>query len=98
LFGGVSPADDAERYRERNPLTYADRVRVPVFILAGENDPRCPIRSIDIYLERLRQLGKPHEALRFDAGHGSLRVEERIRHLEAEIDFAARHLGATPPL
>jgi dipeptidyl aminopeptidase/acylaminoacyl peptidase len=97
LFGGVSPADDPDRYRERNPITYADRVRVPVFILAGENDPRCPIRSIDNYLARLRELGKPHRVLRFDAGHGSLKVEERIRHLEAQIDFAARHLGTPPP-
>ena len=96
LFGGVSPEEDPERYRVRSPLTYAERVRVPVLILAGENDPRCPIRGIDNYVDRLRELGKPHEVLRFDAGHGSARIEERIRHLAAQIDFVARHLG-TPP-
>ena len=98
LFGGVSPADDPETYRIRNPMTYVESVRVPVFILAGENDPRCPIRAIDNYVDRLGELGKVHEVLRFDAGHGSARIEERIRHLEAQIGFVARHLGTPPPL
>jgi dipeptidyl aminopeptidase/acylaminoacyl peptidase len=98
LFGGVSPADDPERYRVRSPLTYIERVRAPLLILAGENDPRCPIRQIDNYLRRLEELGTAHEVRRFDAGHGSQRTDERIRHLEWQIDFLARHLGTTPPI
>ena len=83
--------------RGRNRLRgFVEEVRVPVMVLAGANDPRCPIRQIEIYLDRLTQLGKPHEVLKYDAGHGSLRTDERIRQLEAEINFVARHLG-TPP-
>ena len=37
-------------YRAASPLTYVDAVRAPVLVLAGENDPRCPIRQIDNYL------------------------------------------------
>jgi dipeptidyl aminopeptidase/acylaminoacyl peptidase len=96
LFG-ASPEEDAKLYNDRSPLTFIDNVRVPVMILAGANDPRCPIRQIDNYIDRLQALGKPHEVLRFDAGHGSLRTDERIRQLEAEIDFVARHLGTQPP-
>jgi dipeptidyl aminopeptidase/acylaminoacyl peptidase len=96
LFG-ASPDEDVERYRARSPISYVERVRVPVMILAGENDPRCPIRQIDNYLERLRELGKPHEVYRYDAGHGSLRIDELIRQVEAEIAFAARHLGTPSP-
>jgi dipeptidyl aminopeptidase/acylaminoacyl peptidase len=66
-------------------------------VLAGENDPRCPIRQIDNYLARLSELGKPHEVLRYEAGHGSLRTDERIRQIEVQLDFVARHLGTTPP-
>jgi dipeptidyl aminopeptidase/acylaminoacyl peptidase len=97
LFGGVSPAEDPDRYRERSPLTYVDRVRAPVFILAGENDLRCPIRQIENYIERLRERGVPHDVYRFDAGHGSLKVDEFIRQTEAEIAFVARHLGTQEP-
>ncbi|MBI2168505.1 MAG: S9 family peptidase [Actinobacteria bacterium] len=96
LFGG-SPDDVPEKYVERSPITYVDHVRVPVMILAGENDPRCPIRQIDNYLGRLAGLGKPHEVYRYDAGHGSLVIEERIRQVEAMIAFAARHLGTAEP-
>ncbi|HEV8338087.1 MAG TPA: prolyl oligopeptidase family serine peptidase [bacterium] len=97
LFGGT-PEEIPEVYRARSPITYVDRVRVPVFILAGENDPRCPIRQIDNYLERLRELGTLHEVYRYDAGHGSLVIDEVIRQTELQIDFAARHLGTSSPL
>lgn len=70
LFGGT-PEQVPELYVERSPLTYIERVRVPVLILAGEHDPRCPIRQIDNYLTRLRELGKPHEVHRYEAGHAS---------------------------
>lgn len=92
LFGG-SPDDVPDRYRESSPITYVSQVRAPVLILAGENDPRCPIRQIDNYLGRLAELGHPHEVYRYDAGHGSLVVEERITQMAAEIDFARKHLG-----
>jgi dipeptidyl aminopeptidase/acylaminoacyl peptidase len=96
LFG-ATPEEDPERYLVRSPLTYIDEVRAPVLILAGENDPRCPIRQIDNYLARLGELGLEHEVYRYEAGHGSLRVEEQIRQTEVELAFAARHLGTTPP-
>ncbi len=92
LFGG-SPQEVPERYAASSPLTYVDRVRAPVFISAGTNDPRCPIRQIDNYVRRLTAAGKPHEVYRYDAGHGSLVVEERIKQLRLELAFAERHLG-----
>lgn len=97
LFGGT-PEEIPEVYRERSPLTYLERLRVPVFILAGEHDPRCPIRQIDNYLARLRELGKQHEVYRYDAGHGSLVMDEVIRQTEMQIGFAGRHVGTPPPL
>ncbi|MFJ6617324.1 S9 family peptidase [Kitasatospora sp. NPDC091335] len=92
LFGGT-PEEVPERFTASSPLTYVEQVRVPVYISAGVNDPRCPIRQIENYVERLERLGKPHEVYRYDAGHGSLVVEERIRQLRLEIDFVRRYLG-----
>jgi dipeptidyl aminopeptidase/acylaminoacyl peptidase len=97
LFGG-SPEEVPEKYADSSPLTYVEQVRVPVLVLAGENDPRCPIRQIENYVARLQQLGLPHEVYRYDAGHGSLVDDERVKHMRLELDFAARHLGTTPPL
>ncbi|WP_189549949.1 S9 family peptidase [Streptomyces lavendofoliae] len=92
LFGG-SPEEVPERFEASSPITYVDRVRVPVYISAGVNDPRCPIRQIDNYVDRLAARDAVHEVYRYDAGHGSLVVEERIKQVRLELAFAARHLG-----
>ncbi|HWM36041.1 MAG TPA: prolyl oligopeptidase family serine peptidase, partial [Streptomyces sp.] len=91
LLGG-SPEEVPERFEASSPITYVDQVRVPVYISAGLNDPRCPIRQVENYVGRLEERGIPHEVYRYDAGHGSLVVEERIKQLRLEIDFALRHL------
>ncbi len=91
LFGG-SPEEVPEKYRDSSPITYIDRVVAPVLILAGENDPRCPIRQIDNYVEALAKRDIPHEVYRYDAGHGSLVDDERVRQVKAEIAFVERHL------
>jgi hypothetical protein len=41
-------------------------------------------------------LGKPFEEYRYDAGHGSLVVDERIKQVAMQIDFVARHIGTMP--
>ena len=96
LFGGT-PTEVPERYRVANPITYIDRVRVPMLLLVGQNDPRCPSRSVDVYRDRLLELGKPFEEYRYDAGHGSLVVDERIKQLATQIGFVAKHLGTPTP-
>lgn len=89
LFGG-SPDEVPQRYHESSPITYVDEVRAPVLVIAGENDPRCPIRQIDNYLERLAARGARHSVYRYDAGHGSLVVAETIKQTAIAIDFARR--------
>jgi dipeptidyl aminopeptidase/acylaminoacyl peptidase len=93
LFGG-SPAEVPEAFAAGSPITYADRVRAPLLVTAGANDPRCPIRQIDNYLARLDELGTPHEVYRYDAGHGSLVVAERIKQMALTLDFLRRHVPA----
>ncbi|HWE91131.1 MAG TPA: prolyl oligopeptidase family serine peptidase [Pseudonocardiaceae bacterium] len=93
LFGG-SPEDLPDRYRECSPITYVDQVRAPVLIVAGENDPRCPIRQIDNYLGRLTKRGASHEVYRYDAGHGSLVVAETIKQTAMAVHFVLRHVNS----
>ncbi|MEU1090692.1 prolyl oligopeptidase family serine peptidase [Streptomyces sp. NPDC005892] len=91
LLGGT-PEEVPERFEASSPLTYVDAVRAPVYISAGVNDPRCPIRQVENYVDRLKARGAVHEVYRYDAGHGSLVVEERIKQVGLELDFALRHL------
>lgn len=91
LFGG-SPDEVPEVYAECSPLTYVDQVTAPVLVLAGENDPRCPIRQIHRYLDALAAREHPFETYFYDAGHGSLVVAETIRQAAIEVHFARRAL------
>lgn len=90
---GRHPEEVPARFEASSPLTYVDKVTAPVYISAGVNDPRCPIRQIDNYVKRLESRGAVHEVYRYDAGHGSLVVDERIKQVKLELDFAERHLG-----
>ncbi|WP_075733705.1 S9 family peptidase [Streptomyces acidiscabies] len=92
LLGGT-PEEVPERYEASSPLTYVDQVKAPVYISAGVNDPRCPIRQVDNYVRRLEAREAVHEVYRYDAGHGSLVVDERIKQVRLELEFAERHLG-----
>jgi dipeptidyl aminopeptidase/acylaminoacyl peptidase len=92
LFGGT-PDELPEVYRKSSPITYVEQVRAPVLVLAGENDPRCPIRQIDNYLGLLAERGSSYEVYRYEAGHGSLVVAETLRQTAVEVHFAQRALG-----
>lgn len=92
LFGG-SPEEVPDRYTECSPITYVDQVRAPVLVVAGENDPRCPIRQIDNYLDRLAARDAAYQVYRYDAGHGSLVVAETIKQVAIEVRFARSALG-----
>jgi dipeptidyl aminopeptidase/acylaminoacyl peptidase len=92
LFGG-SPDEVPDRYQQSSPITYVDDVKAPVFISAGANDPRCPIRQIENYVDRLRARGADFSVYHFDAGHSAFVVDERIRQTEAQLNFARGRLG-----
>lgn len=91
LLGG-EPKDVPKLMRDRSPIEFADRVRVPVLFLIGEADSRCPVRQAMAYVDRLEARGHPHEVHRFPAGHGSFDVEETIRQQRLILAFLARHV------
>ena len=92
LFGGY-PTDVPASYARSNPITYVENVRAPMILLVGQNDPRCPSRSVDVYKVRLDALGKTYEEYRYDAGHGSLKIDESLKQVAMEIDFVAKTIG-----
>ena len=87
LMGGT-PQEKPEQYAASSPITYAEHVEAPLLIIQGRNDTRCPPRSIEVYEQRMKELGKPLEVYWFDAGHGSLQVEQQIDHQERMMQFA----------
>src|SRR3712207_7447665 len=66
LFGG-SPDEVREVYVRSSPITYVEAVAAPVLVVAGANDPRCPIRQIDNYLARLDR-----KSTRLNSSHANI--------------------------
>lgn len=90
---GGSPMDLPELYRERNPMTYVDRVRAPMLMIAGEHDSRCPLGQVMVYAHALRARGREVEVHRYAAGHHATAIDERIAHTRMTIDFFRGHLA-----
>ena len=92
MFGGA-PDEKPEAHRAASPITYAADIQAPILVLQGENDTRCPARQMRVYEQRLNELGKSIDIYWFDAGHGSLAIDEQIKHQELMLRFAFRTLG-----
>ena len=87
------PTKDADLYRERSPLTHASKIRAPLLVLQGENDPRVPRNEAEQVVKALRDGGKPHEYHVYPGeGHGFRMTENRIDALRRALDWFDRHL------
>jgi dienelactone hydrolase len=93
-FGGT-PAEVPERYAASSPITYAQNLKAPVMIIQGRNDTRTPPRSVEAYEARMKALGKTIQVHWFEAGHGSLVVDQAIEHHELMLQFAQRVLSSS---
>lgn len=87
------PKDDA-LLREASPLFRADRIRRPLLIGQGANDPRVKqAESEQIVAAIEKNGGKVTYVLYPDEGHGFARPENRIDFMGREERFLAEHLG-----
>ena len=94
LFTEVGdPEQDADYLRSISPVFHADRIRRPLLVLQGQNDPRVlPVESEDI-VERVRANGVPVEYLAFpDEGHGFRKKANQIVAYRTILRFLDRHL------
>jgi dipeptidyl aminopeptidase/acylaminoacyl peptidase len=96
IFGGT-PADKPEQYAVSSPMADVERVQAPLLIIQGRNDSRTPARPVEVYVERLRALGKAIEVEWFDAGHlgGFADSDLGIAHQEQMLRFAQDVLART---
>lgn len=92
MFG--DPDADADRLMARSPVTYADRIRAPLMVVQGANDPRVPRAESEQVVERLRALGVEVQYELFpDEGHGFTKRENQAKAFSTAGEFLVRHLG-----
>ena len=89
LMGGtIEEVPDV--YRAASPITYVDQVTAPLLITSGENDPRCPVRQVDTYVQRLTDRGHDVQYERLAAGHALSDLDMKVAETRQLLDFLAR--------
>ena len=88
------PETEAAFLKERSPIFSANKIRIPVLIAQGVNDPRTPKSESDRMVEALRQRGIECQYVVFpDEGHGFVKPANRLQFFKTAETFLARHLG-----
>jgi dipeptidyl aminopeptidase/acylaminoacyl peptidase len=87
------PKRDRAMLEEVSPLLHADKIRKPLLVLQGANDPRVVRAESDDIVAALKKNGVPVEYLVFaDEGHGFTKKKNRIAGYRAILQFLDTHL------
>ncbi|HEX8707079.1 MAG TPA: alpha/beta fold hydrolase, partial [Pyrinomonadaceae bacterium] len=88
-----SPEGRAQLERQ-SPLNSANKIKAPLLVVQGANDPRVNKAESDQIVVALRDRGFPVEYLVApDEGHGFARPVNNLAMFAAAEKFLARHLG-----
>ncbi|HKQ48444.1 MAG TPA: S9 family peptidase [Phycisphaerae bacterium] len=79
---------------ERSPLTHVDKIKKPLLIGQGANDPRVKQAEADQIVKAMSDKNIPVAYVLFpDEGHGFARPENRQAFYAVAEAFLAKHLG-----
>ena len=90
---GFDPRIDRARNRAHSPFYHVHRIRIPLQVHQGANDPRVPRAQSDRLVERMRELGRTVEYFVYpDEGHGFTRLGNERASFERMVAFFKRHM------
>jgi len=93
-MGDVSTAEGKALLAERSPINSVDKIKTPLLVAQGANDPRVNRREAEQIVIALRDRGFPVEyILAPDEGHGYARPINNLALFMASEKFLAEHLG-----
>ena len=93
-MGDPNTVEGKKELMRQSPLTHADKIKTPLMVVQGANDPRVNKRESDQIVIALRDRNYPVEYIVApDEGHGFRRPVNNIAMLAAAEKFLAKHLG-----
>jgi dipeptidyl aminopeptidase/acylaminoacyl peptidase len=93
-MGNPTTPEGKALLNERSPLFSADKIKTPLLVVQGANDPRVNKREADQIVIALRDRGFPVEYLLApDEGHGFARPVNNMAMFMASEKFLAKFLG-----
>jgi dipeptidyl aminopeptidase/acylaminoacyl peptidase len=93
-MGDPGTPEGREQLERQSPLRSADKIKSPLLVVQGANDPRVNKRESDQIVIALRDRGFPVEYLVApDEGHGFARPVNNMAMFASAERFLAKHLG-----
>jgi dipeptidyl aminopeptidase/acylaminoacyl peptidase len=93
-IGNPANAEDRKRLERQSPINSASKIKTPLLVLQGANDPRVKQHESDQIVVALRDRGFPVEYIVApDEGHGFARPVNNMAGFAATEKFLAKHLG-----
>jgi hypothetical protein len=93
-MGDPNTEEGKKQLMRQSPLTHADKIKTPLMIVQGANDPRVNKRESDQIVIALRDRNYPVEYLVApDEGHGFARPINNLAMVASAEKFLAKHLG-----
>lgn len=88
------PERDAEAMKAVSPVFHADKIKAPLLIAQGANDPRVKQSESDQMVKAMRDRGiEVPYIVKDNEGHGFRNEENRFEVYRAMEQFFAEHLG-----
>jgi dipeptidyl aminopeptidase/acylaminoacyl peptidase len=85
--------NDREFLEEISPINHVEKIRAPLLVIHGANDPRVPVGEAEQMVTRLKELGRTVEFLRLDdEGHQIAKLKNRLVAYPMSVEFLKRHL------
>ena len=89
------PVKDKELLEAVSPVFHADKIKIPLFVAQGANDPRVNKAESDQIVEAVRKTGKDVVYMvKENEGHGFHNEENRFDFYRALEEFFRKHLGS----
>jgi len=93
-----NPVTEEEYLRSISPLFHSEKIRRPLMVVQGANDPRVLQQESDDIVAAVRANRVPVEYLVFDdEGHGLAKKENQQEAYRAIVTFLDTHLAGKPP-
>ncbi len=93
-MGDPNTPEGLAQMKRQSPLYSADKIKTPLMVVQGANDPRVKQRESDQIVVALRDRNYPVEyILAPDEGHGFARPVNNMAMVAAAEKFLAKHLG-----
>ena len=86
---------NSQLVKDISPVYFANKIKAPLFIYAGEDDIRTPLEQTEGMIAALKKAGNPPKdiVIKPQEGHGFGKLENNIDLYNRMFKFLAEYLG-----